>query len=198
MIILTLMVVTSQVLDKNEFHDIRSHIGALTFFFHFQDWIRRRGFFNIFYYCHLQYLGFAFLLIIHAPAFKWFFFGVITYFTVYLFTKITKGYDRSYASLAIMLPSKAFCLVIPKPRGMSFATGDYISVNAPEIARYEWHPFTISSSPDIPDVFTVHIKVVGSWTEAVMQRIERDRREIRDNIDEPSSCLLYTSDAADE
>ena len=36
MIILTLMVVTSQVLDKNEFHDIRSHIGALTFFFIFR------------------------------------------------------------------------------------------------------------------------------------------------------------------
>ena len=162
-IVLTLMVITSQ------------------------DCIRRRGFFNVFYFCHLLYLGFAVLLIIHAPLFHWFYFPVLVYLVCHLFTRITKGYPKSFVSLAVVLPSKAVCLVIPKPRGMSFATGDYISVNAPEIAGYEWHPFTISSSPDIPDVFTLHIKVVGSWTEALMQRIERDRREIKDNIEEPSS-----------
>jgi hypothetical protein len=34
----------------------------------------------------------------------------------------------------------------------------------PAIAAFEWHPFTISSAPEDPDTFSVHVRGVGQWT----------------------------------
>lgn len=39
-------------------------------------------------------------------------------------------------------------LVIKRPQFFHFKPGDYIYINIPEIAKYEWHPFTISSAPE--------------------------------------------------
>ena len=40
-------------------------------------------------------------------------------------------------------------LTICRPAGFRFKPGDYIFLNIPAIARYEWHPFTISSAPEL-------------------------------------------------
>ena len=42
--------------------------------------------------------------------------------------------------------------------------GDYVQINIPKLARFEWHPFTISSAPEHPSVFWVHIRALGNWT----------------------------------
>lgn len=39
-------------------------------------------------------------------------------------------------------------LVIKRPQFFHFKPGDYIYINIPVIAKYEWHPFTISSAPE--------------------------------------------------
>lgn len=39
-------------------------------------------------------------------------------------------------------------LVIRRPQFFQFKPGDYIYINIPKIAKYEWHPFTISSAPE--------------------------------------------------
>ena len=36
-----------------------------------------------------------------------------------------------------------------RPKNYNFKSGDYLFINIPEIAKYEWHPFTISSAPDL-------------------------------------------------
>lgn len=41
-------------------------------------------------------------------------------------------------------------LVIKRPQFFHFKPGDYVYINIPEIAKYEWHPFTISSAPEQP------------------------------------------------
>lgn len=41
-------------------------------------------------------------------------------------------------------------LVIKKPPFFHYKPGDYVYLNIPVIARYEWHPFTISSAPEQP------------------------------------------------
>jgi hypothetical protein len=48
----------------------------------------------------------------------------------------------------IVLPSKVVSLVIRRPPHFAFKPGDYIFVNIPAIATFEWHPFTISSAPE--------------------------------------------------
>lgn len=37
-------------------------------------------------------------------------------------------------------------------------------INIPKIAKYEWHPFTISSSPELTETMWLHVRNVGTWT----------------------------------
>lgn len=39
-------------------------------------------------------------------------------------------------------------LLIKRPPLFNYRPGDYLYLNIPTIARYEWHPFTISSAPE--------------------------------------------------
>ncbi|KAB5588383.1 NADPH oxidase isoform 1 [Ceratobasidium theobromae] len=41
---------------------------------------------------------------------------------------------------------------------------------APEISKFQWHPFTITTAPEDPDV-SVHIRQVGDWTQALSERL---------------------------
>ena len=50
-------------------------------------------------------------------------------------------------------PSSAF-QVIKRPASMDYHPGDYLFVNIPAIAKYEWHPFTISSAPEQDGEYT--------------------------------------------
>ena len=71
-------------------------------------------------------------------------------------------------------------------RRFSFKAGDYVFINIPTISRYyvfafhmlmllfikancrfEWHPFTISSAPELKDTFSLHIRAAGGWTKAL-------------------------------
>ena len=40
-------------------------------------------------------------------------------------------------------------------------------VKIPKIARNEWHPFTISSAPELKNELWVHIRSLGNWTNKV-------------------------------
>lgn len=39
-------------------------------------------------------------------------------------------------------------LRIDRPPDFEFHAGDYVYVNIPHVAKFEWHPFTISSAPE--------------------------------------------------
>ena len=44
--------------------------------------------------------------------------------------------------------SQVVSLVIKRPPHFAFKPGDYIFINIPAIATFEWHPYTISSAPE--------------------------------------------------
>lgn len=46
--------------------------------------------------------------------------------------------------------------------------GQYIFLQCPAISQLEWHPFTLTSAPE-DDFFSVHIRSVGNWTEAIFK-----------------------------
>lgn len=64
-----------------------------------------------------------------------------------------KDTGKTYISSGILLPSKVTHLVIKRPHHFDFHPGDYVFVNIPAIAKYEWHPFTISSAPEQDGLF---------------------------------------------
>ena len=64
-------------------------------------------------------------------------------------------------------------MVITRPSNFKYKPGDYLFVNIPAVARYEWHPFTISSSPEQRGVIWLHIRVVGTWTKKLYELYQR-------------------------
>ncbi|KAK4704238.1 hypothetical protein P7C70_g1970, partial [Phenoliferia sp. Uapishka_3] len=69
----------------------------------------------------------------------------------------------------LMHPSGAMEIRFVKP-SMKYKAGQWLFVNVPEVSRFEWHPFTISSAPDDPYT-TVHVRRVGDWTSALADRL---------------------------
>jgi len=63
-------------------------------------------------------------------------------------------------------------LIIKRPAGFNFSPGDWVFIKIPEVARFEWHPFTISSAPEVHDTFHVHIRGVGEWTNRLYKHFE--------------------------
>ncbi|XP_023601626.1 NADPH oxidase 5 [Myotis lucifugus] len=127
--------------------------------------IRRSGHFEVFYWTHLSYLPMWLLLILHGPNFwKWLLVPGILFF---LEKAVGLAVSRM-AALSIvevnLLPSKVTHLLIKRPPLFNYRPGDYLYLNIPTIARYEWHPFTISSAPEQKDTIWLHIRSEGQWT----------------------------------
>jgi NADPH oxidase len=60
-------------------------------------------------------------------------------------------------------PSGAMELRFLKP-SMKYKAGQWLMLSVPEVARAQWHPFTISSAPDDPYI-SIHIRQVGDFTQ---------------------------------
>ena len=100
----------------------------------------------MFYFSHLLYVIYWVLLIFHAPNFwKWF----VGPCAIYLIEKIFRvarslsEEGKTWVTMGVVLPSKVVSLVIRRPPHFTFKPGDYIFINIPVIATFEWHPFTI-------------------------------------------------------
>lgn len=143
-----------------------------------QPFSRSLGKFELFYYTHLLYIPFWTLLFLHAPRFwVWF----IVPFTIFLIESIirlrnfltnltTSG--QTTIIKAVPLPSDVVHLVIKRPPNFEYNPGDWIYVLIPQIAKYEWHPFTISSAPEQEGVISLHIRAVGEWTRSLRSYFE--------------------------
>ncbi|XP_047717738.1 NADPH oxidase 5 [Prionailurus viverrinus] len=127
--------------------------------------IRRSGHFEVFYWTHLSYLPMWILLIVHGPSFwKWLLVPGILFF---LEKAIGLAVSRMAALCIVevnLLPSKVTHLLIKRPPLFHYRPGDYLYLNVPTIARYEWHPFTISSAPEQKDTIWLHVRSQGQWT----------------------------------
>jgi NAD(P)H-flavin reductase len=85
---------------------------------------------------------------------------------------------KTYVSSGIILPSKVINLVIKRPFHFSYRPGDYVFVNIPAIAKYEWHPFTLSSAPEDSDHIGLHIRAVGQWTNRLLNFFEKEQDKL--------------------
>jgi len=60
-------------------------------------------------------------------------------------------------------------LRIIKP-SFKYTAGQWLFIQVPDVSRFQWHPFTITSAPDDPYV-SVHIRQVGDFTQALGERV---------------------------
>ncbi|NWZ18962.1 NOX5 oxidase, partial [Asarcornis scutulata] len=127
--------------------------------------VRRGGHFEVFYWSHLSYVSVWALLLLHAPNFwKWF----VVPGGLFMLEKAVGLVVSRAVGLRIvevnLLPSKVTHLVVQRPRSFRFRPGDYVYLNVPAIAAYEWHPFTISSAPEQQGTIWLHVRARGQWT----------------------------------
>ena len=152
--------------------------------------VRRGGQFEVFYFTHTLYAAFWGLLIIHAPDFwKWFITPGIIFLLEICYRFITSWMGKGKTSIfaGVVLPSRVTNLIIKRPHNFNFAPGDWVFVKIPTIARFEWHPFTISSAPEQQDFFTLHIRGVGQWTNRLYTYFEEEyKRQQLGKIEERS------------
>ncbi|NXR43098.1 NOX5 oxidase, partial [Zosterops hypoxanthus] len=64
-------------------------------------------------------------------------------------------------------------LVIQRPKSFCFQPGDYVYLNVPAIAAYEWHPFSISSAPEQTETLWLHIRALGQWTNKLYEYFQQ-------------------------
>ncbi|EDW02416.1 GH19904 [Drosophila grimshawi] len=146
-----------------------------------QPFVRRKGSFEVFYWTHLLYVPFWILTLFHGPNFwKWFMLPGLVYIVerVLRFVWMRGEHGKTYISSGLLLPSKVIHLVIKRPFNFNFRPGDYVFVNIPAIANYEWHPFTISSAPEQEDYMWLHIRTVGEWTNRLYRYFEREQQKL--------------------
>ncbi|KAK2524412.1 Nox5 [Columba guinea] len=64
-------------------------------------------------------------------------------------------------------------LVIERPQFFHYKPGDFVYLNIPAIATYEWHPFTISSAPEQRETLWLHIRSLGQWTNKLYEYFQQ-------------------------
>nr|XP_020663797.1 NADPH oxidase 5 isoform X2 [Pogona vitticeps]XP_020663798.1 NADPH oxidase 5 isoform X2 [Pogona vitticeps]XP_020663799.1 NADPH oxidase 5 isoform X2 [Pogona vitticeps] len=127
--------------------------------------VRKSGHFEVFYWTHLSYILVWALLIVHGPNFwKWFVVPGLLFLLEKVFCTVLSHARGMYIVEINLLPSKVTHLVIKRPRFFHYKPGDYVYLNIPVIAKYEWHPFTISSAPEQLGTIWLHIRSQGQWT----------------------------------
>ncbi|MCG5062123.1 MAG: ferric reductase-like transmembrane domain-containing protein [Limnoraphis sp. WC205] len=142
-----------------------------------QEPIRKGGKFALFYMAHMAYVLWFILALIHGPVFwKWASVPIIGY-AVEQVLRWVKTKEPTHILNASLLPSKVLGLTIERPPSMNYQPGDYLFLKCPSLSNFEWHPFTISSAPEQPDVLSVHIRAVGSWTGRLYQLFKERREE---------------------
>uniref|UniRef100_A0A3P8X2M1 NADPH oxidase 5 n=1 Tax=Cynoglossus semilaevis TaxID=244447 RepID=A0A3P8X2M1_CYNSE len=127
--------------------------------------VRRSGHFEVFYWSHLSYIWVWALLMVHCANFwKWFVVPGLAFLLEKIVGIAVSRMGGLYIVEVNLLPSKVTHLVIKRPQFFHFKPGDYVYINIPVIAKYEWHPFTISSAPEKSDTLWLHIRSMGQWT----------------------------------
>ena len=135
----------------------------------------------MFYWTHFLYIIFWILLIVHAPNFWKWFIGPACVFACEKLLSVCKSRSekgKSYVVTGVVLPSKVVNLVIKRPPNFNFKPGDYVYLNVPSIANFEWHPFTISSAPEQRDTLSLHIRAVGQWTRSLYEYFEQEQARL--------------------
>ncbi|XP_062997631.1 NADPH oxidase 1-like isoform X1 [Elgaria multicarinata webbii] len=120
---------------------------------------------------------------IPADSWKW----VLAPIILYAFERalrIWRSCQKVVVTKVVMHPSKVLELQLVKT-GFKMEVGQYVFLNCPSLSYLEWHPFTLTSAPE-EDFFSVHIRVAGDWTEALINTFEQQNPMMpRINVDGP-------------
>lgn len=80
------------------------------------------------------------------------------------------NYRKKRSILAVRLPSNVVRLTFLKG-DFEYKSGQYCFICVPGVSLFEWHPFSLSSSPH-ESMVSLHIRVLGDWTKQLYDYVE--------------------------
>ncbi|CAH8380782.1 unnamed protein product [Eruca vesicaria subsp. sativa] len=137
--------------------------------------------FNSFWYAHHLLVVVYVLLIIHGyiliiekPWYQkttWMYVAVpmAFYASERLFSRLQEHNHRVHIIKAIVYSGNVLALYMTKPQGFKYKSGMYMFVKCPDISKFEWHPFSVTSAPG-DEYLSVHIRALGDWTSELRNR----------------------------
>ncbi|XP_046428297.1 dual oxidase-like [Neodiprion fabricii] len=138
----------------------------------------RRRLYNWFRYTHSMYPIFFILMILHGtgrlvqePFTHYYLLGPLILFTIDKIITVTRKTSELQIVQADCLPSGVTCLKFEKPSDFQYKSGQWIRIACTDLNPNEYHPFTLSSSPNEPKL-SVHIRAVGPWTHDIRYRVD--------------------------
>lgn len=149
-------------------------IGSMAGLCLFSLWFVRRKVFEAFYRFHwLLFLLVIGAAIVHGAGAILFGVGLWV-FDILVRAIIAFVNTRKRRSiLAVRLPSNVVRLTFLK-EDFSYKSGQYCFICVPGVSLFEWHPFSLSSSPH-ENMVSLHIRVLGDWTQRLYDYVEKTK-----------------------
>jgi len=134
----------------------------------------RRKVFELFYYIHILccigMLGSAF----YHTGFLVPLLGCLTWGIDFVIRKLIMAFCLYPRKASVRIISESVVeICFPKTSNFNYNPGQYIFLAIPKLSMFEWHPFSISSSPE-QKIVTLHIRKAGSWTGALYDLAETE------------------------
>ena len=158
--------------------------------------IIRRVMFEAFYYSHVLFaLALTIFTMLHGVTeivifLAWW---IVDLGARYL---LMAGYLYPRQASIRTLPANVIEISFPKPDNFTYKSGQYIQLAIPKISFSQFHPFTISSSPH-QDHVTVHIRVLGNWTQK-LAKLAQEVDSVNILIEGPYGSLSVDLDDVDK
>jgi dual oxidase len=153
--------------------------------------VRKRSY-ELFQFGHLLMFPIIGLMMAHGTAglFQWPMFAYWLAFPTLLVIfertwRFILGFRPVEAELELLDNETVVITVdVPKTRPWDYKAGQYVFVQVPQLARFQWHPFTVSTC--INNRMQVHIKADGDWTNQLRDVAKKGQKSmIKIGLDGP-------------
>jgi predicted ferric reductase len=157
---------------------VAAYIALLVVFLTSLERLRRRKY-QVFYTLHFSFLFFYLFGAMHAPQFQWY--GWLALF-IYAFDKLQRigrgiASKRQVDNVQVVGDGSILRVSVLKPRFASPQLGQYVFLCFPEISKWEWHPYTLASSP-LETHYEVDIKALGDHTKKLLDAFQSGSRPV--------------------
>ncbi|XP_037418543.1 respiratory burst oxidase homolog protein F-like isoform X2 [Triticum dicoccoides] len=137
--------------------------------------VRQMAGFNAFWYSHHLFIVVYVLLIVHSmflflakdvsekTTWVYVVIPVMIYLGERMFRMVRSMAYESKILDAMTYTGKVLSLKMAKPPGFRYQSGMYVFVQCPQVSKFEWHPFSLTSAPD-DDHLSIHIRSLGDWS----------------------------------
>eukprot|EP00511_Aplanochytrium_stocchinoi_P009489 CAMPEP_0204870182 /NCGR_PEP_ID=MMETSP1348-20121228/31753_1 /ASSEMBLY_ACC=CAM_ASM_000700 /TAXON_ID=215587 /ORGANISM="Aplanochytrium stocchinoi, Strain GSBS06" /LENGTH=487 /DNA_ID=CAMNT_0052023869 /DNA_START=104 /DNA_END=1564 /DNA_ORIENTATION=+ len=97
--------------------------------------------------------------------------GAAIWLVDFVYRCVTAAIFNEHKATFTVLPADVMKVTFPKGNSWKYKPGQFVFICVPSLSIFQWHPFSISSSP-ADNTVSLHIRVLGGWTRALYKKID--------------------------